>query len=350
MKKLLLSVIISILPMVILAQVYHPMLQGNSNVWYYTWNIIGVKQQQTLYNCFYPTYPIDASYEISTVSDTTIAGTTYKKLIEYGFLNPLDSCVLGFIREDTVAEKIYFVDNLFNPEVLLYDFSMNVGDSIYIDFLSPGGYYDNGYYFVDSIIPVQIPAGQRRAFYLHNPNNSWSTSLVWIEGVGHPGYLAYPYSSNSFGFYFNGMCIDWVPRDFESMLTCYKHFHQQVYFDSCAYAHTQQGGCFVNADSCHYWNICGSIFESDVFGSVEVSPNPSGGNFTVSLESYHPAEAEFIFRKPDCAVVRRENGYRISLGTNRFSFDLSGLANGMYLIECYTDKGVGVTRLMITGQ
>jgi hypothetical protein len=349
MKKLLLSVIISIVPMAILAQVYHPMLQGNTNTWYYTFNVLPVKQQQPLFNCFYPHWPFDASWEISTEKDTLISGTSYKKVIEYGFLNPLDSCVLGYIREDTATRKVFFLDNQFNPETVIYDFSMNPGDSILINFSAPG-YYESGYYFVDSIVNVNIEAGIRKAFYLHNPSQLFPAPLVWIESVGHSGHFTYPVSSNLFGDYFSFICTDWLPRDYGTMLTCFEHSNQKVYFDSCAYAHTLQGGCFVNADSCHYWNICGSIFESDVFAYVEVSPNPSNGNFTVSLDSYHPAEAEFIFRKPDGAVIRREGGYRISQGNNRFSFDLSGLADGIYLIECYTDKGVGVTRLLLTGQ
>lgn len=349
MKKLLLFITLFISPLVMSAQTYHPMLQGITNTWYYTFNVLPVKMQQSPFNCIYPHYPIDASFEVTTEKDTMISGTTYKKVLEHGFLNPLDSCVLGYIREDSAAQKIYFIDNLFNPETVLYDFSLTAGDSILINFSSPG-YYESGYHFVDSIVNVTVEAGVRRAFYLSNPAQSFPAKMMWIESIGHAGHLTYPVSSNLFGDYFAFICTDWLPRDYATMITCFEHSNQKVYFDSCAYAHTQQGGCFVNADSCHYWNICGSIFESDVFGSVEVSPNPSGGNFTVSLESYHQAEAEFIFRKPDGAVVRRESGYRIAQGNNRFTFDLTGVADGIYLIECYTDRGVGVTRLLITGQ
>ncbi len=327
-----------------LAQPYIPMLDNLSNTWYFTINMVGVKSSQQPVNCLYPSSPFD-SFEINTTQDSLINGVTYQMLLRHSYNLPFDTCVLGFVREDTASRKVYFMEHNLTPEKVLYDFSMGIGDSILINFVTPGWFYQDGYYVVDSIKNVSITSGVRNGIYLSNHMQIPSHAMLWIESVGHPGNLAYTVSENMDGWWFNVSCNDDIPRDYITLLTCFEHANQKVYFDSCSYSNGM--GCFAYADSCHYWNICGSLDDEGVFDEFIISPNPSKGNFTIDIESSFYSNGEFILRRASGEVIKRIKMKAIQAGHNRYVINNEDLAAGLYILEAYTDKGVDVIRVVI---
>lgn len=82
--------------------------------------------------------------------------------------------VVGAIRDDTLQKKVYFHD--FSDEIVLYDFSLNVGDTIFYD--EPLDYYKT----VEDISFVNINGQQRKMFHLLN--SLYSFNDYWIEGIG----------------------------------------------------------------------------------------------------------------------------------------------------------------------
>lgn len=93
------------------------------------------------------------------------------------------------LREDIPERKIYL--NILSPsgnnEYLLYNFFLNVGDSI--DMKNPISPFveDAGYYQLDSIIPRPLTDGNEyNHFYLSPaPSNTISSNnAIWIEGAG----------------------------------------------------------------------------------------------------------------------------------------------------------------------
>jgi hypothetical protein len=84
------------------------------------------------------------------------------------------------IREDTVQQKIYNSDISLtdNHEILLYDYTLQVGDSICDDVF-------HVYTFLDSIRVESIFGTDRRVFYF-NANLDWTNRFnpIWIEGIG----------------------------------------------------------------------------------------------------------------------------------------------------------------------
>jgi len=111
------------------------------------------------------------SYYIKFEEDTTINDLIYKKIWRCNdslqsawFLN-------GYIREDS-TKKVFIYDEIENEDIVLYDFGLEEGDSI----------YDGQYLFehVDSV------------FYITLENSTDSSRVItfkywhgaWIEGVG----------------------------------------------------------------------------------------------------------------------------------------------------------------------
>jgi len=143
-----------------------------------------------------------------TDGDTIFNGNTYKILNGYHYISRT-----FWLREDIQNKKIFLstIDGNKRVEDLLYDFSLEVGDSIAINNpLSP--FPDSpGYFTLDSIIARQLLDGSDyRFFYLSpNPTTSSTESPVWIEGIGSlslinaPGGTPNVNASGKISCYFN---------------------------------------------------------------------------------------------------------------------------------------------------
>ncbi len=87
----------------------------------------------------------------------------------------IGSSIVGAIRDDTVTRKVYFHNN--NNETILYDFSVNVGDTVFYN------HEDYNYYkTVEYISYVDINGQQRKMFHLLN--SLFDMPDYWIEGIG----------------------------------------------------------------------------------------------------------------------------------------------------------------------
>lgn len=118
-----------------------------------------------------------------TDGDTTSYGYNYKVLNGFHFISRT-----FWLREDSLNQKVYlsYITGT-RKEALLYDFSLQVGDSMDIkNPISP--FVSNaGYYMVDSINMDQLQDGNNyRHFYLSpTSSNILSTNVAeWVEGVG----------------------------------------------------------------------------------------------------------------------------------------------------------------------
>ena len=119
-----------------------------------------------------------------TNGDTTYNGYQYKILNGYHYISRT-----FWLRED-VSEKHIFLsyDNgKSRIEVLLYDFSLQIGDTILLSnpitpFPSNGGFYK-----VDSIVSKNLLDNKSHKFFYLSPTDSNQSSdelPVWIEGIG----------------------------------------------------------------------------------------------------------------------------------------------------------------------
>ncbi len=149
-----------------LAQEYKPLLD-NYNEWQLT---------SCYFGCITDVYYTDG--------DTIVDGNSYKILDGFHYISRT-----FLLREDIAQRKVYLnlVQSGSSDEYLLYDFSLNVGDSIDIkNPISPFP-WDGGFYKIDSIINRPLVDGNDyRHFYLSpTPSNTISTTpAVWVEGAG----------------------------------------------------------------------------------------------------------------------------------------------------------------------
>lgn len=150
----------------IMAQDYKPLLDI-----YNEWHFTGCN-----FGCLTDTY--------YTNGDTIVNGVGYKVLDGYHFISRS-----FLLREEVNTKTVFlnFVQPSGNNEYLLYNFSLNVGDSI--DMKNPISPFPThaGYYRLDSIINRPLVDGNEyRHFYLSpsESNTVSTTNAVWVEGVG----------------------------------------------------------------------------------------------------------------------------------------------------------------------
>ena len=112
-------------------------------------------------------------------SDTIFNGKNYKVLDGYHFISKT-----FWLREDLLLKQVFmsFVQNTERKEVLLYDFSLNTGDSIIINNpispLTP----NMGYFHVDSTTTINLNGKNLKMLFLSS--NNYSNKPIWIESIG----------------------------------------------------------------------------------------------------------------------------------------------------------------------
>jgi len=261
MKKTLL--IISILSTFIAngqTSVYRPFPTDQGNWVYLYYDDFGV--------------PTSMFSEYTLYGDTTISSTTYKKIYS-------NSIYLGAIRE--TAKIIYFVPDTTTNEYVLYDFNLNLGDTIIHPY--GGAVCSNDTITIDYIDSVQSSDGYHRQLHL-------SSYATWIEGVGSTAYLLEPA---------NILCV------------------------SGNYALQ----CMVNDSSfIHPWNVstCFLSLEETFLTNQNISvvPNPSSGKF--SIISDKSIKEIYLTDLLGNVILRQQINYQTK-------FQIDNLNTGVYILS-----------------
>ena len=165
LQKLIFGLAMLLLSQITYSQAYKPILT-DSCTWYTT-------------NYFFG-YTTDPYF---TSTDTIIGNNTYKILDGFHFNNN------AFLREDTASRKVYYYQTKgfrANQDILIYDFSLQVGDSMLLFNPNTPVMDSVGYFTLDSIVMKVIKSGSARMFYLSGPKNNLGVKAKaeWIEGVG----------------------------------------------------------------------------------------------------------------------------------------------------------------------
>jgi len=119
-----------------------------------------------------------------TNGDTIVDGMSFKILDGYHYISRT-----FLLREDIANKQVHikiFLPNRIEDH-LLYDFSLEVGDSIKMNNPVTPFPVDGGYFLLDSIVnrPLASEELHRHFYFSPTPANEISTNnAVWIEGVG----------------------------------------------------------------------------------------------------------------------------------------------------------------------
>lgn len=191
-------------------------------------------------------------------SDTIINQVKYNRLcLEVGNLNSPTIRPIGGIREEN--KKIYFIGNDFlgyphDEELILYDFSKQVGDTVFLD---------NVFYSrIDNIDSVVISGEYRKRYKVKSNNNYYfPDEEYWIEGIGSVknGLLGH---------------ITMIP-------TCCYHFWEHICFEENGEVK------YLNPafDSCFPDNLISSVKQKSFESDIKIFPNPADQELIIENSS-----------------------------------------------------------------
>lgn len=244
MKKLLLLIAtISMLSVKSQTSVYHPFPDSNA-----CWNI---NMSQGM--CFMGGFSSE-DYSIIISGDTIINNQTYHKLttpwVEVvstgGCTQQNFSGYKGAIRQDTSGKKVFFVPPSESEEHLLYDFTMEVGDTV------------RGYLQIFNS-PTDIVTEIDSVLVGDNYHKRWSINpcygIYLIEGVGSTFGLLAPSPG----------CV--TDMDYYT-ISCFSQGGQSLYPDPLS--------------ECEL--ITTTNNQELVSDAIHIFPNPTNGSFTVAFD------------------------------------------------------------------
>ncbi len=182
--------------------------------------------------------------------DTLINNFTYRKLYIFydSIFDKNNATSIGGIREDSL-KRIYYSGNIVreskplkieNPEILLFDFAVNIGDTIW-----NGNTNIDRKLIVEDIDTIHVGNSLRKKFFF---NYNW---VEWTEGIGSNSGLLFAAKDFLIGSSSSNSLICFFQND--TVL-----FHNEYYND-----------CFPSTVS---------IESKKLNLGIQVSPNPVSGN------------------------------------------------------------------------
>ncbi len=303
MKKLILFILIlSAIAVKSQTNIYHPFPDSAA-----FWNIE--------YSSGYGSDSYDENYSITFSGDTIINSTAYHKLvapkIKYfshsganGYSTGWDSgYYAGSIRQDTALRTVYFVPPNDSIEWLLYDFNLEVGDTL------------KGYLVDGSPIPYIVQVVDSELI-----DNTYRK--IW-GGLGNPIYII-----EGIGAIFNGLIEKFVDMNpvYSQRYTiqCFAQMDSTIYPES------------ASGLTCEL--ITNTYEKNKQTSSIALTPNPFSTYATVQLSPQFSNSEMYIYNQLGVLVDNEKIIQELTHHFNR-----KNLTSGIYFMQFMNNKGEAAT-------
>ncbi len=243
--------------------------------------------------------PDSSSYSIKFEGEVILDSLTYKKV--YNSFDPdgIDwNESSNLVREDTVNKQVWTRAGSFGEERLVYDFGLEIGDTLL---------YDNAEMCPITLLgidSVMISNGElRKRWKLGSPELPDIPYEFWIEGIGSLDGVLTPLSST---------CI----HDYPTMLLCHYEDGIDVYIDPVR--------CFYTT----------SIKELSLDDHISISPNPARNTLFIEVQKERTRLETVTFYNTLGAMVLNQK-----LDYNSNEIDLASLPGGAYFLVLQMEDG-----------
>ena len=273
-------------------------------------------------------YELDASYndtwdyQYFIQGDTIIVGKNYHKILYTGTYHHVSwtsgwtnyvNQYKGAFREDT-AKHILFCPPGDIIEYVLYDFNLNVGDTLsqsYMNSLGSGNW-------VSAIDSILVGGQYHKQYHISNDtaSSSWNLNYVsFIEGVG-----------STFGLLGLGGGSLWPVFERESHLSCYTHNGIMEYSDDST------------TTSCDPVII--GVVEHQAETPISIFPNPTTGIVNIKTPYSEKTEINIL-------DVLGKTIYKTEFSSAENSINLSQLPKGIYFLKATSGNKISTTQKIV---
>ena len=251
---------------------------------------------------------------VFVAGDTTIKNLVYTKLSNSGIrtysyqghnsTSHFSDPHYALIRSDSTCTYLLFD----NEEVLLYDFSLQVGDTL------PETFINGNTVIVSSIDTVIVNGKSLRRFNIYEPNNNSLISNWYIEGIGHEYGLIEPM---------------FLMMDNATGFECYAE-------DGVA--------IFPEGSNCDLTVAVIKVMKPET--ALCIYPNPSQGLITLTYPSNTTKEVEIQIRGARGEVITSTK-WTVHAGQNERNFNLNSVKPGLFVAIVLDDREISARKLFI---
>ena len=262
----------------------------------------------TWVNASYQLYPFPTPHwEMTQVpifmvngQDTSISGSNYTKMEHYGH------GYKGALRSD--SGRVYYVPKDSLQEFLLYDFTLNVGDTAF------NVYYEIGMYGYGQLADIVVDQTWQASNLNGRKVLAIGDGILWFEGIGSErGLLSEPFGNVS---------------NYSSNLECFSHLDT-----------TRFPWQLLGPDNCDLTlNIPTGVAENLLL----VHPNPATDRVTVRAASFATIQSLTLMSMDGRTVLERR-----SLNETSMELYLGDLCTGTYILNTRTNQGVSTKRIVV---
>ncbi|MDP2723244.1 MAG: T9SS type A sorting domain-containing protein [Bacteroidales bacterium] len=291
MKNLAILITFGIWTLTSFSQDYYPLIEDNK-----TWNVLNVNLV-TIEPPFDTTYLTESFW---TNGDTLVNSFVYKKVYSTTEENPVNWDLWCLMREDS-NKKVWIRRPPSEIDNLMYDFTVEAGDSILVGFFEPV------YIFVDSISIVTINQQERKKYWFSCKARPYYKE-TWIEGIGSDKGICWSGSASVVGGWFRLLCMS---------------ENQEL-----IYANPNYESCYLITEINETENPL-----------INIYPNPAKN--TLIIEHAENFEVKSI-------SILNKNGQEIKQFVSSIEqLDLSEIKSGMYFIKISLENGQIVKKIVI---
>lgn len=288
-KRLFLTILGSCSIIFLNGQNYSPLLIEENE-----WNVLSA-------GLSFP-FPFDTVYQTVTyklTGDTVLNSITYKKIYESWEEFPSSWALWSFLREDD-QHKVWERRKDSDKEWLLYDFSLDAGDTVQV------GEYPE-ILQIDSITTVTINGIERMKLWLSTPLNP-EYHETWIEGIGSDKGIIWSGSVLMVGGYYQFLCLS--------------NNGNLIYMDP------EYTSCYIVTDVYEMLNE-----------EIRLFPNPAAN--TLKIKNSGKARAHSI-------SLYNMSGLQIkSFPPGSTELDVSGLPHGIYFLKISFSRDYMLRKIVI---
>lgn len=284
-------------------QDYYPLPESNV-VWSMGWGESGCAQSG-----FYD------DYQYLITGDTLIDSVTYQKIERSGSFHchaaPISPEIgyMGAFRNNVVTRKVFFIPRDSLTEMLLYDFNLNIGDTVngYLDMVA-----SNNTAVISTIDSILIGNSYRKRWNYQSTAPYWDGTIV--EGIGCEYGLL------------EGLCAMF---DFNGSLHCFSVDNQTLYPIS------SPGPCALILHA--------PTIEEKGDNQIICSPNPASGSIQIRANNMEQIHSYIISDHIGRIILNSP------FDPNQ-AISIENLMIGIYLIEFLDSDGqiIGTSKIIKT--
>jgi hypothetical protein len=280
------------------AQQYFPFVE-ESKIW----------SELNMFMEYIPPYPLTlTTMSFKLEGDTSWNGLTYKNLYTCDSDPTTSDWTIGsdyLYREE--AGKVLRVNLWSVQEEVVYDFNLNVGDSIYVD-----SAYTHAYAHVTLVDSIIIDGAYHKQIHFDSPTD------IWVEGLGS---LHSPFNPIQYAFIY--------PTGFQ--LLCVTNQNGNIYMNPSYHQ------CYIDTTY-----ITGLPIQSPSKSKLVVISNPMHAFSQVKIEGKPDQFEKF--------VLFNSRGNIIKIGSikdNTFILKRDNLPSGIYILKVYSKQDVLTNKLIM---